>query len=79
MVQVNRVCLNIIFINRPQFLVDSNELGYIIKAAHSSRSWNVPYEVVYKKPVLQNWGGDNALTINDLYKPHKSNVSWTIC
>ena len=26
MVQVNRVCLNIIFINRPQFLVDSNDV-----------------------------------------------------
>ena len=26
MVQVNRVCLNIIFINRPQFLVDSNDM-----------------------------------------------------
>ena len=25
MVQVNQVCLKIIFINRPQFLVDSNE------------------------------------------------------
>ena len=25
MVQVNRVCLKILFINRPQFLVDSNE------------------------------------------------------
>ena len=25
MVQVNRVCLNIIFINRPQSLVDSND------------------------------------------------------
>ena len=24
MVQVNRVCLKILFINRPQFLVDSN-------------------------------------------------------
>ena len=28
MVQVNRVCLNIIFINRPQFLVDSNATEY---------------------------------------------------
>ena len=28
MVQVNRVCLKILFINRPQFLVDSNELMY---------------------------------------------------
>ena len=28
MVQVNRVCLNIIFINRPQFLVDSNVSHY---------------------------------------------------
>ena len=26
MVQVNRVCLKILFINRPQFLVDSNAL-----------------------------------------------------
>ena len=26
MVQVNRVCLKILFINRPQFLVDSNVL-----------------------------------------------------
>ena len=30
MVQVNRVCLKILFINRPQFLVDSNELRYKI-------------------------------------------------
>ena len=29
MVQVNRVCLNILFINRPQFLVDSNDLLYL--------------------------------------------------
>jgi len=29
MVQVNRVCLKILFINRPQFLVDSNEMEYI--------------------------------------------------
>ena len=29
MVQVNRVCLKILFINRPQFLVDSNEVGYL--------------------------------------------------
>lgn len=29
MVQVNRVCLNIIFINRPQFLVDSNEFANV--------------------------------------------------
>ncbi len=28
MVQVNRVCLKILLINRPQFLVDSNELRY---------------------------------------------------
>ena len=27
MVQVNQVCLKIIFINRPQFLVDSNEIN----------------------------------------------------
>ena len=26
MVQVNRVCLKILFINRPQFLVDSNDI-----------------------------------------------------
>ena len=31
MVQVNRVCLMIIFFNRPQFLVDSNEREQIIK------------------------------------------------
>jgi hypothetical protein len=30
MVQVNRVCLKILFINRPQFLVDSNDLGSIL-------------------------------------------------
>ena len=30
MVQVNRVCLKILFINRPQFLVDSNDSDYII-------------------------------------------------
>ena len=28
MVQVNRVCLKILFINRPQFLVDSNDNLY---------------------------------------------------
>ena len=32
MVQVNRVCLKILFINRPQFLVDSNERNYIVIA-----------------------------------------------
>ena len=31
MVQVNRVYLIIIFFNRPQFLVDSNELLYMCK------------------------------------------------
>ena len=31
MVQVNRVCLNIIFINRPQFLVDSNEFRIVFQ------------------------------------------------
>ena len=30
MVQVNRVCLKILFINRPQFLVDSNDFKDII-------------------------------------------------
>ena len=30
MVQVNRVCLKILFINRPQFLVDSNVSGFSI-------------------------------------------------
>ena len=29
MVQVNRVCLKILFINRPQFLVDSNGNVYL--------------------------------------------------
>ena len=29
MVQVNRVCLKILFINRPQFLVDSNDNWYL--------------------------------------------------
>ena len=31
MVQVNRVCLKILFINRPQFLVDSNGCIMLIK------------------------------------------------
>ena len=31
MVQVNRVCLKILFINRPQFLVDSNDANFLIK------------------------------------------------
>ena len=30
MVQVNRVCLKNLFINRPQFLVDSNDKKYKI-------------------------------------------------
>ena len=30
MVQVNRVCLKILFINRPQFLVDSNVIIFIV-------------------------------------------------
>lgn len=30
MVQVNRVCLKILFIDRPQFLVDSNDFANII-------------------------------------------------
>ncbi len=30
MVQVNRVCLKILFINRPQFLVDSNDRWFLI-------------------------------------------------
>ena len=33
MVQVNRVCLNIIFINRPQSLVDSNDTAQGVKNA----------------------------------------------
>ena len=33
MVQVNRVYLIIIFFNRPQFLVDSNDLNYLIRTS----------------------------------------------
>ena len=32
MVQVNRVCLKILFINRPQFLVDSNVVAIILNS-----------------------------------------------
>ena len=31
MVQVNQICMKILFINRPQFFVDSNESNNIIK------------------------------------------------
>ena len=35
MVQVNRVCLKILFINRPQFLVDSNEIISLMKTENT--------------------------------------------
>ena len=37
MVQVNRVYLKILFINRPQFLVDSNDIGYYYSATSLSK------------------------------------------
>ena len=47
MVQVNRVYLKILFINRPQFLVDSNEAIYLI-------TLTIHYGGV-KKPLTRDW------------------------
>ena len=42
MVQVNRVCLKILFINRPQFLVDSNEGNYKGYSKNKSKYYDAP-------------------------------------
>ena len=47
MVQVNRVCLKILFINRPQFLVDSNGLKY----KHVATISNMKYAIARKMGV----------------------------
>ena len=55
MVQVNRVCLKILFINRPQFLVDSNVVVY------KKSGWNVfastfqPLFIVRLRAVSRIW------------------------
>ena len=43
MVQVNRVCLKILFINRPQFLVDSNETDLL--ETHNEIPWLAIYDM----------------------------------
>ena len=79
MVQVNRVCLNIIFINRPQFLVDSNVFLCKVSAFSPNNQnirlilWHLPQnEPSNLERHVKEWWMGETLTTNPSTLTQKS-------